>query len=366
MTRQIKVRVNPEQSVIIQKICFENGVCWACNGKVVCNIDAPYLFIGSTYLDCSGYGSDYKDSPYIEVDAQQFISDNINHITITNNVKLKVTLRQNEMLVKHCERLHVDVDTYTLDFADLPRYDPQDTYFFIDEHKNIYYTSASQDEFTNSDFLEFTYEAFIANEPKYDAMSCKGFNVVSVPDIVESVKNEHEISFADIGSKGVEGIFGITLSPETYVKLSEGNDLEIVIKLKGKPADKWKAKTKFFQISQFGTVNKSDDHHNTYTSNPGFNDKSYAVMVANEVYRLKAMYSWLEENDDGWKPDWNDADQAKFFVAYSDNSTPEGIIYCVQQNFSTKNLTGVYMSENNADKLCRLLNDGLVKLTCQD
>ena len=363
MTRQIKIHVNPEQSVIIQKICFENAICWACNGKVVSNIDAPYLFIGSTYLDCSGSGSDYKDSPYIEIDAQQFISSNINYITTTNNVKLKVTLRQNEMLVKHCERLHIDVDTYTLDFADLPRYDLKDTYFFIDGHKNIYYTSASQDEFTNSDFLEFTYEAFIANEPKYGAMSYKGFNVASVPDIVEPCKKEHEISFADICSKGIEGIFGITLSPETYVKLSEGNDLELVIKLKGKPADKWKAKTKFFQICSTGSVNASANlYDNEHTFNPGFNSKSYAEMVADKVYKLKVIYSWLEENDDGWQPDWNDKDQAKYYIVYNHNSK----MYIIQTTHTFERLTCVYMSIDNAHKLCDLLNNGLIKLTCRD
>lgn len=258
MTRQIKIRVNPEQSAIIQRICFENGVYWVDGKKVISNVSVPYLFISSTNLYCVDSGSVFKDSSLIEIDVDTFIKET---------------------------------------------YKPKD----------------------------------IALDP---------YNVTIKMDS----------TMFDRLNKGEDVNIKLTLDADSVIEVKPvKGDIKI-----------WRAKTKLVQISQYGTVNKSDDHHNTFTSNPGFNDKSYAVMVANEVYRLKAMYSWLEENDDGWKPDWNDADQAKFFVAYSDNSTPEGIIYCVQQNFSTKNLTGVYMSENNADKLCRLLNDGLVKLTCQD
>ena len=262
MTRQIKIHVNTEQSVIIQKICFENDICWACNGKVVSNIDAPYLFIGSSYLDCEGSGSVFKDSKLTEVDADTFIKEN---------------------------------------------YKPKD----------------------------------IALEP---------------------VKDKHEISFADIGNKGADGIFGITLSPETYTKLSNGEDIDFIINLKGKPAEKWRAKTKFFQISQYGIANKADDHHNTFSSNPGFNSKSYAEMVADEVYKLKAMYSWLEENDDGWKPDWEDEDQTKYYVVYNNSYNR----YSVRKSYIVENTLCVYMSNDNAYKLCGLLNNGLVKLTCRD
>lgn len=362
MKRAVKMRVTPQQSSAIQHICFSNGVTWvnSPNG-LIRNTDAPYLFIGSTYLEYSESDSAFKNHRYIEVDAQQFINDNPNTTTLTKNVKLKVTPRQNEMLVKHCERLHVGVDTFNLCFADLPRYDPKDTYFFINGDKNIYYTSAFEGNFTESDFIEFTYEAFIANEPKYDDTSSKEFKVVSATSIVEPVKGEHEISFADIGNKGADGIFGITLSPDTYTKLSNGEDIDFVIKLKGKPAEKWRAKTKFFRISQYGVVDKADDHHNTFSANPGFNSKTYAEEVAKTVYSLKAIASWLEENDDGWKPEWNNYDQCKYYIAYSySKSKPK--TYVKHESFWDENLTCVYMSEANADKLCDLLNKGLMRL----
>ena len=251
MTRQIKIHVNPEQSVIIQKICFENDICWTCNGKVVSNIDAPYLFIGSTYLDCEGYGSAFKDSKLTEVDADTFIKEN---------------------------------------------YKPKD----------------------------------IALEP-YNV-------VVKIDSTMFNRLNRGE----DVNIK-------LTFDTDAVTELEP-------VKEEVKP---WKAKTKFFQISQFSTVNKSDDHHNTYTSNPGFNSKSYAEMVADEVYKLKAMYSWLEENDDEWKPDWNDKDQTKYYIAYNNNSKT----YIIQTTHTFERLTCVYMSIDNAHKLCDLMNNGLIKLT---
>ena len=258
MTRQIKIHVNPEQSAIIQRVCFENGVYWVHGKKVVSNVCVPYLFISSTHLYCTDSELVFKDSTLIEIDVDTFIKET---------------------------------------------YKPKD----------------------------------IALEPY-------------------SVTIKVDSTMFDRLNKGEDVNIKLTLDADSVTKVEPIKEEEV------KP---WRAKAKLMQISQYGTVNKADDHHNTFSSNPGFNSKSYAEMVADEIYKLKAMYSWLEENDDGWKPDWNDADQPKFFVANSDNSTPEGIIYCVQQNFSTKNLTCVYMSEDNADKLCRLLNYGLIKLSCQ-
>lgn len=254
MTRQIKVRVNPEQSVIIQKICFENDICWTCNGKVVSNIDAPYLFIGSTYLDCEGSGSVFKDSKLTEVDADTFIKEN---------------------------------------------YKPKD----------------------------------IALEP-YNV-------VVKIDSTMFNRLNRGE----DVNIKLTFDTDSVT-NPEP-------------VKEEIKP---WRAKTKFFQISQYGIANKADDHHNTFSSNPGFNSKSYAEMVADEVYKLKAMYSWLEENDDGWKPDWKDEDQTKYYIFYNNSNNR----YNIRTSYIVKNTLCVYMSKDNAHKLCGLLNNGLVKLTCRD
>lgn len=250
MTKHVKIQVNTEQSVIIQKICFENDICWKCNGKVVSNIDAPYLFIGSIHLACEGSGSVFKDSKLTEVDADTFIKEN---------------------------------------------YKPKD----------------------------------IALEP------------YSVVVKIDSTMFNRLNSGEDVNIK-------LTFDTDSVTNSEP-------VKEEVKP---WKAKTKLFQISQYGIANKADDHYNTFSPNPGFNSKSYAEMVANEVYKLKAMYSWLEENDDGWKPDWEDEDQVKCRVAYSNNKNR----YETITRYMVKDTIGVYMSKDNAHKLCELLNTGLMSL----
>ena len=254
MIRRIKIHVNTEQSEIIQKICFENDICWVGNGKVLSNIDVPYLFIGYNYLDCDSSGSVFKDSKLIEVDADTFIKKN---------------------------------------------YKPKD----------------------------------IALEP-YNV-------VVKIDSTMFNRLNRGE----DVNIK-------LTFDTDSVTNTEP-------VKEEVKP---WRAKTKFFQISQYGVANKADDHHSTFSSNPGFNSKSYAEMVADEVYKLKAMYSWLEENDDGWEPDWKDEDQVKCCVSYNNKHNR----YVVIESYRTEHTLCVYMSKDNAHKLCKLLNDGLVKLTCRN
>ena len=41
----IKMRVTPEQSRKVQKICFENGIGWSISGSTIKYLDKPYLVI---------------------------------------------------------------------------------------------------------------------------------------------------------------------------------------------------------------------------------------------------------------------------------------------------------------------------------
>ena len=41
----IKMRVTPEQSKKVQKICFENGIDWTGREKIIKYVDKRYLFI---------------------------------------------------------------------------------------------------------------------------------------------------------------------------------------------------------------------------------------------------------------------------------------------------------------------------------
>ena len=80
MKTNIKLRVTPEQSEAIQKICFANGVFWyAGNAKEVRYPEAAYLFIESGRIWFRGI-TDHNigtvTEGYTEVDADLFIRTN--------------------------------------------------------------------------------------------------------------------------------------------------------------------------------------------------------------------------------------------------------------------------------------------------
>ena len=73
----IKMRVNPEQRVKVQEICFKSGIKWSIIGCDVSHIDKPYLFIWDD--NTLAFGIDYRDfmsDPKEEVDADLFIRTN--------------------------------------------------------------------------------------------------------------------------------------------------------------------------------------------------------------------------------------------------------------------------------------------------
>ena len=80
MKTNIKLRVTPEQSEAIQKICFANGVLWSAgNAKKVKYTKAEYLFIDSDrvwFRSINDHNSGIETEGYTEVDADLFIRTN--------------------------------------------------------------------------------------------------------------------------------------------------------------------------------------------------------------------------------------------------------------------------------------------------
>ena len=81
MKTNIKLKVAPEQSEAVQKICFANGIEWLTFNSSVVFTDKEYLFIDSNRIWCRGI-TDHNLGPktvgYTEVDADLFIRTNGN------------------------------------------------------------------------------------------------------------------------------------------------------------------------------------------------------------------------------------------------------------------------------------------------
>ena len=79
MKTNIKLRVTPEQSEAVQKICFTNGIDWSEGENKIFYTFAEYLFIEPTGIWCRGITDHNKGSEtlgYTEVDADLFIRTN--------------------------------------------------------------------------------------------------------------------------------------------------------------------------------------------------------------------------------------------------------------------------------------------------
>ena len=79
MKTNIKLRVTPEQSKAVQKICFANGINWSAGEDKISYIEAEYLFIEPTgiwFRGITGHDSGMETVGYTEVDADLFIQTN--------------------------------------------------------------------------------------------------------------------------------------------------------------------------------------------------------------------------------------------------------------------------------------------------
>lgn len=88
-----------------------------------------------------------------------------------------------------------------------------------------------------------------------------------------------------------------------------------------------------------------------------YQTRSQADSAAKQLRAYARQLAWLAENDDGWVADWNNILSIKYYVSYN-HTYRTWVIY---NNTSARALGSIYMSEDNAKKLCQLLNDEIVE-----
>ena len=77
MKTNIKLRVTPEQSEAVQKICFANGIDWDGTGKFY-HLNKPFIYIYELSISCDNKESSryFRNHENKEVDADLFIRTN--------------------------------------------------------------------------------------------------------------------------------------------------------------------------------------------------------------------------------------------------------------------------------------------------
>ena len=96
---------------------------------------------------------------------------------------------------------------------------------------------------------------------------------------------------------------------------------------------------------------------NAVASGFTYKTRAQANSAAKAIRAYARQLAWLAENDDGWVADWTNMMQSKYYVYYEHNSNR----FKKCGYYKSQCINAIFMSEANADKLARLMNDGIVE-----
>jgi hypothetical protein len=148
----------------------------------------------------------------------------------------------------------------------------------------------------------------------------------------------------------------ITLTDEQMKALQSGQSITIEAP---KPViQKWEPKSGNYRLTnEFNIYESSVNNYITQNHGLQYQTRTHAEQAIKALRSHSRQLSWLAENDDGWVADWTNDRQLKYYVVYYTNESRYPY-YCTRD---IKHTGVVYMSEQNAEKLCKLLNDGIVE-----
>lgn len=150
----------------------------------------------------------------------------------------------------------------------------------------------------------------------------------------------------------------IQLTDEQYNALMQGES--VTIEPPKPKIEKWQPKGGEWSVKQNGKLLRCNSVTEFRIFGTEYQTEEQAEKARDAMRTHNRLLAWLAENDDGWVANWRDDDQGKYYV-YSVH-TPEGKVYRFNINWNDCGLGTVYMSKNNALKLCKLLNDRVVEL----
>ena len=151
-------------------------------------------------------------------------------------------------------------------------------------------------------------------------------------------------------------MYTITLTKEQFEQLQSNKTL--TINLDEQKQEKWIPSSGEWNISLIDEPYKSTIKSTRYTeAGVEYETEEEAAKAYKAIRSYARQLKWLSENEDNFKPDWNNISQQKNYVTYDNRDKT----YCIGFNFENNNVNTIYMSAKNAEKLCRLLNEGVVE-----
>ena len=151
-------------------------------------------------------------------------------------------------------------------------------------------------------------------------------------------------------------MYTITLTKEQFEQLQSNKTL--TINLDEPKQEKWTPSSGEWNASLIDAVYKCSTMSEQYSeAGLEYSTESEAITASKALRAYARQLKWLSENEDNFKPDWNNILQQKNYVTYDNKHKT----YDIGLNIEKNNVNTIYMSEKNAEKLCRLLNEGVVE-----
>jgi hypothetical protein len=149
----------------------------------------------------------------------------------------------------------------------------------------------------------------------------------------------------------------IQLTDEQYQALLNGES--VTIEPPKPKVEKWQPKGGSWCLTTYGyIVQGSDDYSEIDNFGMRYPTKESAEKARDAMRVHNRLLACLSENDDGWVADWEDERQEKCYLYFNHYDNDWEFAWAIAH----QQLGTVYMSQQNAEKLCNLLNEGVVEL----
>lgn len=151
-------------------------------------------------------------------------------------------------------------------------------------------------------------------------------------------------------------MYTITLTKEQFEQLQSNKTL--TINLEEPKQEKWTPSGGYWNVALTEKPYKSTIKNERYReAGVEYETEEEAVKASKALRSYARQLKWLSENSDGWTADWSDINQEKYKVRFCNSKKK----YDIESNIDYSCINTIYMSENNAKKLARLLNEGVVE-----
>lgn len=151
-------------------------------------------------------------------------------------------------------------------------------------------------------------------------------------------------------------MYAITLTKEQFEQLQSNKTL--TINLEEPKQEKWIPSSGEWNVTLPDHPYKTSIQNKKYSeAGLEYETKSEAIAAFKALRSYARQLKWLSENSDGWTANWSDIEQEKWYIQFCKKDNMYKTLHVVY----IKSINTIYMSKNNAIKLCRLLNEGVVE-----